>query len=117
MRCDNMNKLLRFFIKLLLDLLAIICGGAIAFVLYLLWLHFVGYQWGDIMMKPLITVLQDRMKYDYENNILKAVQSIGIDVDKERLAKALIDSRGFYDEGYADAKAKYENALDKAIKK
>lgn len=54
------------------------------------------------------------MKYDYENNILKAVQSVGIDVDKERLAKALIDSRSFYDEGYADAKAKYENALDKA---
>lgn len=71
---------------------------------------------GDVMMKPLITVLEDRIKYDYENNILKAVQSVGIDVDKERLAKALIDSRSFYDEGYADAKAKYENALDKACR-
>ena len=65
-------------------------------------------------MKPLITIIQDRMKYDYENNILKAVQSVGIDVDKERLAKAIIDSRSFYNEGYADAKAKYENALNKA---
>ena len=65
-------------------------------------------------MKPLVKIIKDQMKYEYENNILKAVQNIGIDVDKKRLEKALMDSRSFYDEGYADAKAKYENALEKA---
>ena len=66
------------------------------------------------MMKPLIEQITDAMIVEHEDNIVRAVQNIGIDVDKERLQKALTDSKSFYDEGYADAKAKYEKALDKA---
>ena len=59
-------------------------------------------------MKPLIEKITDEIKFEYDNGVLKSVQSIGFNVDKERLTKALMDSRSFYNEGYEDAKEKYE---------
>lgn len=61
-------------------------------------------------MKPIIELIYDEpeFKIDAENMIYEAVQNIGINFDKDRLVKALIDSRSFYEEGYADAKKKYD---------
>lgn len=38
-----MDKLIVFVIRTLFDLLAIALGAVLAFILYALWLHFVGY--------------------------------------------------------------------------
>ena len=35
-----------------------------------------------------------------EGEIMKAVVAVGVDVDKDRLLKALQDSKSFYEEGY-----------------
>ncbi len=43
-----------------------------------------------------------------EKMIFKAVQDVGIDVDKKQLEKALINAKSFYDDGYRDAKKQYE---------
>lgn len=59
-------------------------------------------------MKPIITEVLDEIKFHHDNGILRAVQNVGIDVDKERLTKALVDSRSFYNEGYEDARQKYD---------
>ena len=50
---------------------------------------------------PIETVMKEvfqKMNEDFENSVLKAVQKVGINVDKEELLKALI-----YDRGYEDA--------------
>ena len=44
-----------------------------------------------------------KMDEDFENSIFKAIQKVGINVDKEELLKALIYDRGQYDKGYEDA--------------
>ena len=44
-----------------------------------------------------------KMNEDFENSIFKAIQKVGINVDKEELLKALIYDRGQYDKGYEDA--------------
>lgn len=44
-----------------------------------------------------------KMNEDFENSVLKAVQKVGINVDKEELLKALIYDRRQYDKGYEDA--------------
>ena len=61
-------------------------------------------------MKPIIEYITDeiKLKYDADNMIYQAVQNVGINVDKERLVEALRNSRCFYEEGYEDAKRKYE---------
>ena len=53
----------------------------------------------EIVMKE---VLQ-KMDEDFENSVFKAIQKVGINVDKEQLLKALIYDRGQYDKGYEDA--------------
>ena len=58
-------------------------------------------------MEPLITTLAKDVVIDMEDNIIRAVQEVGINVYKERLVKALTDARSFYDEGYAAAEKKY----------
>ena len=59
------------------------------------------------MYKPPIEIVLkevfQKMNEDFENSVLKAVQKVGINVDKEELLKALIYNRGQYDEGYEDA--------------
>ena len=59
------------------------------------------------MYKPPIEIVMkevfQKLNEDFENSVLKAVQKVGINVDKEELLKALIYDRGQYDEGYEDA--------------
>lgn len=49
------------------------------------------------------------MKITYENECMKAVQSVGFDVNKEELLKALQYDRNQYDKGYADAIQEFVN--------
>lgn len=59
------------------------------------------------MYKPPIELVMEevfqKMNEDFENSIFKAIQKVGINVDKEELLKALIYDRGQYDKGYEDA--------------
>ena len=52
----------------------------------------------EIVMEELF----QKMDEDFENSVFKAVQKVGINVDKEELLKALIYDRGQYDEGYLE---------------
>ena len=53
-------------------------------------------------MKPIIEIIQKDLKMQVEGAVIKAVQECGVNVDKERLEKALYDARSFYREGYCD---------------
>ncbi|MBO5921935.1 MAG: hypothetical protein J6Q48_06060 [Bacteroidaceae bacterium] len=55
------------------------------------------------MYKSPIEVIYGEMQMKVENDIYKAVQNVGVNVDKEELLKALEHDRGQYDKGYADA--------------
>lgn len=54
------------------------------------------------MFDPVIKVFMDEMKMHHEGKILKAVQNIGVVVDKDELLKALAYDRGQYEKGFAD---------------
>lgn len=49
-----------------------------------------------------INVIMNQMNIYYENEIYKAVQNAGINIDKDELQKALQYDRGQYQKGYAD---------------
>lgn len=49
-----------------------------------------------------IRSIESEMKMQLEGEILKAVQNVGVDVDKEELLRALAYDRGQYDKGYKD---------------
>ena len=49
------------------------------------------------------------MKIQMEGEIMKAVQRVGIDVDKDELIRALQYDRGQYQKGYMDG---FKDALD-----
>ena len=51
-------------------------------------------------MEPIIRAYHAAMEAQFEGEVLKACQRVGIEVDKERLVQALTDARKFYDEGY-----------------
>lgn len=61
----------------------------------------------EISMKPLIDVIQKDVTTQMEEYVVRTVCEMDIDVDKERLVKALTDARSFYNEGYAAAEKKY----------
>lgn len=56
-------------------------------------------------MKPIIETIQKQLTMDFEEGVVRAVQAVGIIVDKERLEKALYDAKSFYEEGYKDGTA------------
>ena len=56
----------------------------------------------DTGMKPIIDIIQKEISMSIEDNVVKAVQEVGIVVDKDRLVKALYDAMSFYREGYND---------------
>ena len=58
--------------------------------------------------KSPIDIMRARMQMDLENNIFKAVEKVGINVDKEELIKALQYDREQYDKGFADGKKKWQ---------
>lgn len=48
--------------------------------------------------------IQQEMETQFEDNVLKAVQKVGIDIDKPQLERALTDANSFYEDGYKDGK-------------
>lgn len=54
------------------------------------------------MYESPIKAIHGEIQMQFEDGILKAVQSYGFDVSKEELAKALVYDRGQYDKGYKD---------------
>ena len=59
-----------------------------------------------------IDVIMGQMHISYENEICKAVQNVGINVDKNELLKALQYDRGQYQKGYADRDSEIIRCLD-----
>lgn len=59
------------------------------------------------LMEPIIDIVHKDISYEMDEMVLRAVKEVGINVDRERLVKALTDARSFYDEGYAAAEKKY----------
>ena len=57
--------------------------------------------------KPLINVITLGLRTELDNNILKAVKDVGIDVDKDELIKALAYDRNQYEKGFSDATPKW----------
>lgn len=54
------------------------------------------------MWKSPIDVIYDDVQTTFENEVLKTVQSVHINVDREELLKALAYDRNQYEKGYAD---------------
>lgn len=52
-------------------------------------------------ISPIQSYVND-IKFNYDGEVLKAVQSVGINVDKIELLKALEYDRGQYEKGYKD---------------
>lgn len=56
-----------------------------------------------------INIISQQMKIQMEGEIMKAVQRVGINVDKDELIRALQYDRGQYQIGYMDG---FRDALD-----
>lgn len=54
------------------------------------------------MYKSPIEIIIGQIKTNYEDEIFRAVQNVGINVDKEELLKALEYDRGQYEEGFKE---------------
>lgn len=63
-----------------------------------------------------IDVIIGEIQTQFENDCVKAVQSYGFNINKEQLKKVITDSKSFYDDGYNDARLKYERPQGKWIK-
>ena len=51
-------------------------------------------------MKPIIELIQTNMRMEQEGAVMRAVAYVGVNVDKERLVRAIEDARSFWMEGY-----------------
>jgi hypothetical protein len=51
--------------------------------------------------QPIVHLFSSQVQTSVEGEVYRAVQRIGIEVDKERLLQALQDARRFWHEGYA----------------
>lgn len=67
------------------------------------------------MFDPVIKVFMDEMKMQHEGEILKAVQNVGVFVDKDELLKALAYDRGQYEKGFADGVKEYCQRIVKEL--
>jgi hypothetical protein len=59
---------------------------------------------GKTMYKSPIDIIYGQMETQMEGAILKAIQKVDVNVDKDELLRALQYDRGQYDKGYADGK-------------
>lgn len=63
-----------------------------------------------------IKVMFGQMESQIDNNIIKAIQQIGIEIDKVELVRALQYDRNQYDRGFADgymaARSEFEERLN-----
>jgi hypothetical protein len=63
-----------------------------------------------------ITIITGQMKYEIENEIYRAVQEVGVSVDKEELIKALLYDREQYVKGYTDGIKDFVYRLKERVK-
>ena len=61
-----------------------------------------------------INIIQTQMSMEMEGDIMRAVQNVGVIVDKEELVKAIQHDRGQYDKGFANG---YNKAIDDFVEK
>ena len=61
------------------------------------------------MYESPINQILGEMQVTYENECMKAVQSVGFDINKEELTKALMYDRNQYEKGYRNG---YIEAID-----
>ena len=54
------------------------------------------------MYESPIKIITGQIKTNYEDGIFRAVQNVGINVDREELLKALEYDRGQYDKGWEE---------------
>ena len=54
------------------------------------------------MYESPIDIITGQIKTNYEDGIYRAVQNVGINVDREELLKALEYDRGQYEKGFDD---------------
>jgi hypothetical protein len=55
------------------------------------------------MYKSPIDIIYGQMRMQIENDVVKAVQDVGINVDRDELLKVLEDDREQWEKGYQDA--------------
>jgi len=60
--------------------------------------------------------IQQEMETQFEDNVLKAVQKVGISIDKPQLERAILDAKSFYKDGFQDAKKEVAEKIKYAIK-
>jgi hypothetical protein len=65
------------------------------------------------MYEAPITIITGQMKYEIENEIYRAVQEVGVSVDKEEIIKALQYDREQYIKGYTDGIKEFAEKLKK----
>lgn len=61
------------------------------------------------MYESPVNIIYGEMQTQIEGDVFKAIQNVGIDVNKEELIKALQYDRGQYEKGYSDG---YTKAID-----
>lgn len=73
----------------------------------------------DIYNSPInvqLGAVETMMRQEYDNQVMRAVAKIGIDIDKEGLVEAINNDRKRYNEayrqGWADCKKYYQERLD-----
>lgn len=54
------------------------------------------------MYESPIKIITGQIKTNYEDEIFRAIQNVGINVDREELLKALEYDRGQYEEGFRE---------------
>lgn len=67
------------------------------------------------MYESPINIIYSNIRTAFENEVFSSVQKAGINVDKQELIKALAYDRQQYEKGYADAKAEYQNTIEKIL--
>lgn len=63
------------------------------------------------MYESPVEIIQTQMQMQMDGEILKAVQGVGIDVNKEELLKALAYDREQYSKGYKDGAKEFAKLL------
>ena len=63
------------------------------------------------MYEAPIEIIQKQMQMQMDGEILKAVQGVGIDVNKEEFIKALAYDREQYSKGYKDGVKEFAESL------
>ncbi len=64
-----------------------------------------------LMYESPIDVVYGQVQMDFEDNVMKAVQNYGINVNKDELISALMYDRRQYEKGYQDAKEEFKESL------